>query len=105
VVHGWLQQVNTYPVDDDGAPVSVPVRLIIVKAPERKPDLAAYQAAKADLQAWPGWSMPGLHVTTYELDNWGRLLGDVWAGERGNTATQWMLQRGWPIHPDYPDPR
>jgi endonuclease YncB( thermonuclease family) len=78
----------------------VSLRLIIVDTPEVK-DKERWARAKFELTDWvikhTGERSPGLRVQTYESGGWDRLLADVYVeGDRGNTLTQYMLQRGWP---------
>lgn len=100
VAPGWWQDVQDYSAAPDGTPASVPMRLVIVDTPER--GQPRFQEARADLMAWLIQNRAGLRVTTYESAGWDRLLADAWAWDRGNTATQYMLGLGWPVHPDYP---
>lgn len=91
LVPGWRQVVE----DDD--PDGQPVRLVILDTPERGDP--GWRLARADLAAWIAARVGMLRCETYESAGWDRLLGDLYVdGRRGDTATQHMLQLGWPSY-------
>lgn len=76
------------------SPKGIPVRLVILNTPER--GQPGYSDARLMLMDWLNRYVGRLRVQTYESAGWDRLLGDVYVeGERGNTATQYMLLNGW----------
>lgn len=71
-----------------------PLRLINLQTPERGEE--GWREARAALSMWLARYVGQLRVATYESAGWDRLLGDVYVdGDRGNTATQYMLLNGW----------
>lgn len=88
VINGWALTVHS--TDTRG----VPLRLTIIDTPER--GQPGYQEAKADLTAWLSSHLGRLRCETYESGGWDRLLADIYVdGDRGNTATQHLMQLGW----------
>lgn len=70
------------------------IRLVVVNTPERKTG-APYLAAKADLQAFFA-SHPRLRVRVYGRDDFGRLLADVYDPQTGESASAYLIAKGWP---------
>lgn len=84
---GWSQVISS-----DG-PVSI--RLIIVDTPERGE--AGWVVATGDTSDWLELHKYNLMCETLYLDNFGRLLGDIYeGGNRGNTLSQYLLKKGYP---------
>lgn len=95
LVNGWRHVVES----DD--PRGVPVRLIILDTPER--GHVDYTPAREALRQWLETRAGRLRCETWESAGWDRLLGDVYAdGDRGDTATQWMLRAGWASYVEGP---
>lgn len=99
LVTGWAHDIHDEPVP--GEPAGAPLRLIIIDTPER--GHIDYVRARDDLAIWILTHLSKLRVETYEHAGWDRGLADIYVeGDRGNTATQWMLLRGWPIYEGKP---
>lgn len=89
-------------LEDDPAtyPTGLPVRLINVDTPER--GQPGHAEAAADLAVWLAGAGDELRVTTWgTTGGFDRLLGDLWYGDRGNTASQYLLRDcGWKPYVD-----
>jgi endonuclease YncB( thermonuclease family) len=93
-IHEELERTRTNPATH---PRGESVRLVTLDTPETgKPGWAS---ARAELSVWLEARRGRLMVDIYPKEpqgGMGRLLGDVWTvGDRQDTATQFMLRRGW----------
>lgn len=77
----------------DLAPVKV--RLILVDTPERS-DPVPWQEATYQLRGWLADRAGQLRVRTYGRDAFGRLLADLYVPATGDTASGYLIARGWP---------
>ena len=81
---------DVYDASTDGAPI----RLVTLDTPER--GQVGYMQAQLDVIHWITANQHNLRIETWAGGGFDRLLGDVYAGERSNTLSQWMLrERGW----------
>lgn len=105
----YTRTVDLYPglaaelhdVDAPTGPPGKPIRLIIIDPVEKGDPQYKFWGAK--LAGWLMQHQGHLRVETQESAGWDRLLGDVYVeGERGNTATQFMLSQGAPLYKEYP---
>lgn len=93
VAPGWVVE-SLYRNEDEEKGISL--RLIILNTPEMNRDLVNARIARDQLRAWLSSYSGRLRVETYESAGWDRLLADIYVDDdRGNTATQYMLQQGW----------
>lgn len=77
----------------DRAPVRL--RLIIVDTPERD-DVVRWRMAGDQLRGWLADRAGRLRCRTYGRDTFGRLLADVYEPATGDTASAYLIARGWP---------
>lgn len=96
VVPGWRRTV----VDATDPKYPAHVRLIILQAPEmKKPTFEEGKIARDRLLGWLAKYRDRLMVELWPDPNagaFGRYLGDIYVeGERGNTASQYMLSLGY----------
>lgn len=86
VTPGFTQTVES------AAPAGLALRLVTVDTPERGE--VGWSDARGDLLCW--CDAGPVEVETYYPDNFGRLLADLYrAGDRGDTASQFLLRAGW----------
>jgi len=79
----------------DRAPVKL--RLAVVDTPERS-DPEPWAAARADLTWWLATApLEVLRVRSYARDSFGRLLADVYRSDTQETASSYLLSRGWAV--------
>lgn len=93
IVPGWVE-IRT--IENEDTEKGTPLRLIILNTPEMNRDPVNAKIARDQLKAWLASYAGRLRVETYETAGWDRLLADVYVeDDRGNTASQYMLQQGW----------
>lgn len=69
-------------------------RLVTLDTPERGE--VGWAEARNDVASWLAEYADDLRAQTYQRDNFGRVLTDIYvAGDRGNTLSQAMLKAGW----------
>lgn len=82
--------------DPTQLPKGLPVRVINLDTPERGDP--AWEQACQDAADWLVVNSDKLMLSTWGTQGgFDRLLGDFWVdGDRNDTLTRYMLERGWP---------
>jgi endonuclease YncB( thermonuclease family) len=78
----------------DTEPKGIAIRLVTLDTPERGEP--GHDKAKQDVIDWLTFWRGELRIETWPGGGFDRLLGDIYAGDRGNTLSQHMLRdKGW----------